>query len=147
MKNKLLLFLPLTIFLFSCASKKDGASNSSNSFNVIEASYSYWTSGIKNGGDGTEFYIKLVSNVENASIDSLYIGEKVFKTISKPFNSTKFFDIGKIQYAKGDTIVIRASAQNKLPLDSKNTLKCIVNNSTIMVELKNMKESKTKAYQ
>ena len=146
MKNKLLLLFPLTIFLFSCTAKKESTSTNSNSIQVIEAAYSYWTSGIKSGGEGTEFAVKLVSNADNLQIDSLYIGDNVLKTISKPSTGSKFFDIKKIQYSKGDTVIVRASAKSKLKIDSKNILKCVVNNSTIMVELKNMKESKTKAY-
>jgi hypothetical protein len=66
------------------------------------------------GNNGTtEYTFTLLASQDEIKIDSVLICNTKIKTISKKASTSKYFDMGKIQYQKGDTIVVRAATEIK----------------------------------
>ena len=135
-------YLLLIVLFHSCKSSQEVQTIQSNPLQLYEAKYNYWTSGIKGGGMGTEFYIKVISNSNQVGIDSLIIGNTTLKTISKSNGMNNYSDIGGVLYSVGDTIFIRASARDHLDIGSNNHLLFYSNNKKEVLQLNSLKEEK-----
>ena len=135
-------YLLLIVLFQSCKSNQKAQTIQSNPLQLYEATYNYWTSGIKGGGTGTEFYIKAISNSNQIGIDSLIIGNTTLKTISKSNSMDNYSDIGGVLYSTGDTIYIRASASSHLDIGSNNHLIFHSKNKKEVLQLNSLKEEK-----
>ncbi|PCI93605.1 MAG: hypothetical protein COB15_16095 [Flavobacteriales bacterium] len=131
MKRSINILFIVILLTQACKSNKDLQTKENDNLKLIKASYNNWISGIKGGGKGTEFYLTVLSTVNDIKIDSISIGSERFKTISKPINDEKYYDIGEIKYNKGDTIHIRASGGNDYrinEIDNNNYLEYYIKN-------------------
>lgn len=80
-------------------------------FKLLSATSSSWTAGTLSGGNGTEFYFKIVIKTKQKIVfDSVWVenhSSKIF--ISK---KQKSISSAPIDYNKGDTITLRISMSN-----------------------------------
>lgn len=125
----------LMLYILACNNHKDLQEEKYKGLELIDAKYNNWTAGIKGTGRGAEFYLTVVSIANNITIDSILIGNEKLKTISKPKNDKKYYDIGEIKYNKDDTIYIRASG------DSYYKINGVGNNNYLEYYIENNKKT------
>lgn len=112
--NKLLLLISFSILSTSfCSVDKVGVK-------LLEASSENWTSGMKGGGSGTEYYFKIkILTSEKVVFDSLWINGNSFKTYIA--NTNKSVSNSPIVFVKNDIITVKVSDIRRPNKPSNNT--------------------------
>ncbi len=140
-----LLILLTGVTFFNCTPFKPTAGIGSAEANcadlkLLEASYENWTSGIRGGGKGTEYFFKvIVLTADKITFDSAWMKNNGYPLfITKELTAVSS---GGITFAKNDTITLRISdiAGNTI---KKNIAPPVIYNGSALVRYS--KGSKTK---
>jgi hypothetical protein len=105
-RNKLFKFIVvlLSLFVFSFSFRN-------GDIKLIQCTSEKWVSGIRGGGSGTEFYVKVKINTNKKIVfDSLWVNNRWLSIFL--LKTSKSISQTSITFAKNDTIIVRASQSN-----------------------------------
>jgi|TARA_B110001469_G_C9577565_1_gene286422 hypothetical protein len=84
--------------------------------NLLNASYTEWTSGVKGGGKGREYYLKIELLSDSITVDSLWINRKMIKAFIPQSGGIRSgnSETANYKYQRGDTLTVRASESSRM---------------------------------
>ena len=136
----------LILLTQTCNTGDSSTVEEANKLMVVSGQYNNWVAGNKGSGSGVEYYLTLVALDDAVGIDSIHIENETLKTISKPKGGKKFYDIGGINYSKGDTIILRASGGKTYQINEENVkddkLHFFVGESNLSIPLQSLTKVK-----
>ncbi len=103
----LITLIMISVFAYSCKTQQKSEKPSTEPITVIKATQEHWHAGVRDGGSGTDYFIKLlVNSSKTISFDSLWVANtrlkiRIVKNGSVLLNQTEI--------TKGDTITLRST--------------------------------------
>ncbi len=106
-KTLYIILLLVAVFTYSCKTQQKSEKVSNDSFTVIKATQEHWHAGVRDGGSGTDYFIKLLVNTNKPiSFDSLWVANTRLK-VKVVKNGALLINHSEI--SKGDTITLRST--------------------------------------